>query len=701
LRKIGIAILSGFQLGIGGTPTISWRWSNPQPSGENLIRVALTDSLHGLILADNGSVLETADGGGTWSDKGGRIDNDYLISAAILDSRTIIALSGFGHIWRTANAGLSWTQAAAFPSTLAQISSCGDGIVVAAGREGSIARSVDYGANWALVRQDSTGPYLLGIHCVGRRVFAVGDSGTMLGSVDEGVHWDPVAFPVPEFLTSVAFADSLHGMVTTDRGKLVETRDGGRSWKISVLDSLKYLGGVTVNGPRWRITGSDGGIWNSPDDGASWIRADSVTSAYIASAAFAGVAGGLAVGNNGLILKSGGLRTPWEIVRKGPNGYFDGLTMVSDVSWLAYGAPGMVLRTEDAGKSWRQSPVYPDSIRFLAGAFQGSRGILAGDGGTIVRSTDGGGTWTQSATPRKGVRLFGVAWSGPGVAVAVGEAGVLWRSADYGATWAEVPHPPGLDSQTLSAICFRDDSAGYIVGYGGTILHSSDHGASWSIIPISTQENLFGISFRDDRLGIAVGTNGSALISRDGGFSWAPKGLGYEDDYVFGVAWLGGDTALAVGDWGHGWFLSFTTDAGDAWTDLRLPTRKNLWALSTLGPGRVALLGQDGAILLGTLESGKPGSGDPQSSAALASFTVRRSYAPGQVLFQVRLAEAAAVALTAYSLDGRKLATVYRGMIDAGSHSLSLPFPPRGPALFRMEVSEAQSRFSKTGLLPY
>lgn len=641
---------------------MAWQWSNPQPSGNNLVKVAFQDSVHGLIVADNGEVSETSDGGETWRSRGGRIDNDYLITAAVLDARTILSLSGFGQIWRTADGGATWAVAGSFSNFLVQIGDCGDGVVLAVGMGGTtIVRSADRGATWKQVLEDADGPYLVGIHCEGRHAFAVGDSGRVFRSRDQGMHWESLASPLPGSLTGVAFADSTHGFVTTSRGRLAETLDGGSTWKLTVLDSLNYLVEVLRQGARWRVIGSGGGIWTSKDNGSTWIRSDSLTSLYLASAAFAGSSGGIAIGNNGLILKEVGQGGAWKIIRKGPAHFFDGMAMFSTSSWLAFGSPGRILRTTDAGATWRERPMHPDTTRYLAGSCQGSRGLLSGHDGTIALSRDGGETWVETETPRRGLRLYGVAWSGSGEAVAVGDSAALWRTVDTGRTWQEIPPPRDLGTRTLSAVSFRNDS-----------------------------------------VGVAVGAHGVVLATGDGGTSWTRLSLGLDEGYSFGVAWLGGDTALAVGDWGHGWYLRLTADAGVTWAELPLPTRKWLWAVTGLGGGRAVLTGQDGAILVGTLQRGDSGAGKPNPPPGDGgTFSVRRTGSPGQILIQVNLSFVQRVSLAAYSMDGRSLGIIYRGTLGAGSHSLRLPYARRGLTVFRMEGMGSESRFSRTKLLPY
>lgn len=697
MTRLRNAILLGIHVAAWGAPEIQWHWANPQPTGNNLIHVSFIDPAHGLIVSDNGEVAESDDGGGTWTVHDGRIEGLFA-DAHPIDGRTVLGVSGDGRTWKTEDAGATWRSTGSFQITLLHVASCGDSLALAVGLGETIIRSVDRGSSWTLVRQDSAGQGLFGVNCAGGYAFAVGDSGKVLRSRNAGLNWEPMPGPLPGILTAVAIADSQRAFILSSRGRLAETRDGGATWKTSILDTLDYTGGIQWAGARLRVSGNDGSIWTSRDTGATWIRSSAAAPMHLASAAFIGDSGGIAVGYNGLILMEDG--GAWKNIRKGPVHAFDGMATLSPKVWLAYGDSGSIYKTTDGGATWKERLAHPDSIRFLAGSFREKRGILAGFSGTIVYTQDEGETWQTARTPPKKSRLFGVAWSDSASATAVGDSAALWRTVDGGRTWAETPRPAGLDSQTLSAIAFQPGGDGFIVGYGGAILRSKDGGASWSMLPAQTTENLYSLAFRDRDLGLAGGSGGTMLITRDGGSTWTTGSTGYDDDYTFGIAWLGGDTALAVGDWGDNWFVTLTTDAGAAWTELPLPTRKWSWALTGLGPGRSAIMGQDGSILIGSLQAGPSGPPGPPTAAGEA-IAVQRAGSTGRVRLRLDLASARNITIRAYALDGRRLGTVFDGNLGPGAHTLLLPFARRGTALFRMEATGGGRSSVRSALLPY
>jgi photosystem II stability/assembly factor-like uncharacterized protein len=681
-------------------PELDWKWMNPQPTGNSLIKVFFSDSLRGIIVSDNGEVAETRDGGNSWILGGSRIDANFLVAAATRDGRNLLAAAGDGKLWKSPDAGRTWRNTGDFQNSLYDLVQCGPAEILAAGAAGKIARSTDQGETWALVREDSGGADLLGLHCdEGNMAMAVGEGGTLLKSKDRGRTWIALPNPTADMLTSVAFADSATGLMTTAQGRILDTHDGGLTWNVRSLDSLAFLRGIRWNGPRITVTGSGGSIWKSMDGGKQWTRSESGVHQYLASSSPVGDRGEVIVGNQGVIIRSDdGLS--WKSLRTGPMQEVLGMASISPSSWVAFGGEGLILKTTDAGRTWKESD---GPARFLAGAFQGRRGLIAGFGGTIIRSMDEGETWQQAVTPRMDVRVFGVAWCDSSTAVAVGDSAALWRTTDGGQTWSALTAIPGVTDQTFSAVGFQPDGTGFIVGYQGLILKSTDKGSSWTVIPTSVDADLFGFSFSDQSFGMAVGSKGVVLRTEDGGLSWSRLSTGFTDDYTFGVAWLGKDTALVVGDWVHYTVLRMTVDGGQTWSGIPLPTEALLWAIRPLGQGRVAVMGQSGTILVGTLKTGGTGiPGKAVPSRIAGEFSIHRIGFAGMVKASLRLPGPGPVRIVAYSLSGRRIAEVYRGSLSAGDHALPLLFEPgRKPAIFRMELGEGAAVTFRSALLSY
>jgi photosystem II stability/assembly factor-like uncharacterized protein len=108
-----------------------------------------------------------------------------------------------------------------------------------------------------------------------------------------------------------------------------------------------------------------------------------------------------------------------------------------------------------------------------------NNGLIAGLGGVILRTNDGGKSWSYRKIDLKQA-LFSVG-SVEGRALAVGEKGLVRVSTDEGDTWNRAPDGTFPTIYTyLRDIEFEPTGqVGFIVGQTGQILKSSDAGFKW------------------------------------------------------------------------------------------------------------------------------------------------------------------------------------------------------------------------------
>ncbi len=123
--------------------------------------------------------------------------------------------------------------------------------------------------------------------------------------------------------------------------------------------------------------------------------------------------------------------------------HLDGLAKVTSETWVAFGSPGRILKTRDAGASWQEQVISPDSIRFFGGAFRGNQGVLAGNSATLIRTEDGGKTWLRVASPTQ-EHLFAFAFKDEKHGIAVGSAGATWEYIPL-PTWKRLWTSPGAN----------------------------------------------------------------------------------------------------------------------------------------------------------------------------------------------------------------------------------------------------------------
>jgi len=114
----------------------------------------------------------------------------------------------------------------------------------------------------------------------------------------------------------------------------------------------------------------------------------------------------------------------------------------------------------------------------------------------------------------------------------------------------------------------------YLTGYSSTadfIWRSYDNGGSWTkLVPPSNNKGIV-IAARDSNLVLCGTFGGTMLRTTNGGTKWDT--VYQHTDYIDGVAFIGKDTAIAVGDMdASGPLLIKSTNAGATWTRLPLPS---------------------------------------------------------------------------------------------------------------------------------
>jgi photosystem II stability/assembly factor-like uncharacterized protein len=296
-----------------------------------------------------------------------------------------------------------------------------------------------------------------------RVVWASGQRGTVLHTLDAGEHWTHDTIPGAGALDLRAIAatsaTTAHAISIADSSRIYRTTDGGRTWsrRWSATRKGTFLDAIRFWDARYGIAMSDPVdgrflILTTSDGGDSWqqIPAERIPPAIEGEGGFAA---------------SGSCLTVWG---------------ASDV-WIASGgaATARVYHSADRGHTWTVSAAPLRASVASAGifsiAFRDARhGVIAGGdyqkpqlaGRNVALTNDGGASWilADSATSPAGYRSA-VAFV-PGARgtslVAVGLTGTD-ESRDGGATWTPV------DSTAYNSVGFASEAFGWAVGPKGRI----------------------------------------------------------------------------------------------------------------------------------------------------------------------------------------------------------------------------------------
>ncbi len=242
------------------------------------------------------------------------------------------------------------------------------------GSYGKILHTSSGGRNWQ-TQQTPTREHLFGLTFGSEGLgWAVGSRGTVLHTEDGGASW--VNRPVTEdvILNDVSFIDARQGWVVGEFGRIYRSRDGGRTWlKQQSPIEVSFVSGQSRNLFRLLFPNSEAGWAFGLDgvilrtrNGERWdvIHQDGASLNYTKRHHLfsASVFGGKkwAVGERGTLLVAAVGDDQWRTAGlRIPPVTLNGIAFGHDGFGLIVGNRGLVFRTEDGGKQWKQIPIVP------------------------------------------------------------------------------------------------------------------------------------------------------------------------------------------------------------------------------------------------------------------------------------------------------------------------------------------------------
>lgn len=311
---------------------------------------------------------------------------------------------------------------------------------------------------------------LLSVAVAGDRIVAVGPRGHIVVSTDAGATWQQSVVPVSSDLTAVYFPSAKIGWAVGHDGVVLASSDGGMTW-------TKQLDGRDVN----RLVLADIQAKLAADPASTLLQ---------------------------------GLATEAERNEAlGPDKPFLDVWFENDTTGYVVGAYGLLLKTEDGGKSWQswfdrqENPRLMNlySIRPAAGAL-----YIAGEGGTVLRLDPASQRFVAAPVDYAGT-LFGVVDAG-GAVLVFGLRGNAFRSIDGGSTWMKV------DAQLPASIVAGTSLApGTVVlaDQGGRLAVSSDGGVTFGLIPQTRHLPLTSITHAGAGRLAGTGPFGAMVVAAD------------------------------------------------------------------------------------------------------------------------------------------------------------------------------------------
>jgi len=249
---------------------------------------------------------------------------------------------------------------------------------------------------------------------------------------------------------------------------------------------------------------------------------------------------------------------------------------------VAVGERGIVVLSDDAGKTWKQAAV-PVSVGLTAVRFADARhGWAVGHGGVVLATSDAGARWTRVFDGMAAARLMLADATAAGDGRAVGEAQRLVQE--------------GADKPFLD-VHFSDLNNGFVVGAYNLAFATTDGGRTWRSfsrrLPNPKALHLYSIRVRGDEI-LITGEQGLVLHSTDRGGQFKALTLPYAGSF-FTAELPGVKEIVVAGMRGHVWT---SADSGANWVQLSAPIPASFTASAVDAKGRVWLANQAGVLFV-------------------------------------------------------------------------------------------------------
>jgi len=423
----------------------------------------------GFVACNNGSpdqtkILKTADFGSTWTVENLTVGSNPSLYNVRHFGNKVVLVGDFGYLGFSNDNGATWTHhsyAAGSSTTdeLHDVVMIGE-VGYAVGWNHRLLSTTDGWATFSPVTHDFTAAYLEQIVQNGNgELVAAGWQGTLAVSTNGGISWlDSAPSSIDFWQASIVDANTWY--IAADKGNVFKTTDGGQT-----LVKKKIPGFVDVlyasyfkNANEGFITGkTTGDIYRTVDGGDSWIvftvPSFATTKAYH-DFFFIDELTGYVIGVGGKVAKTtdGGLT--WVLTgdnistahslyctywKSATNGY-------------AGSGSGLLYITTDGGVTWTSITVGGSSNIRDIWFSSADNGVLVKENGEIFYTNTGGntvGSWiaaTESAASQIHAvtcDASGVWWAGgySNEASQQGNSWALMKSVDGGATWTEESFP--------------------------------------------------------------------------------------------------------------------------------------------------------------------------------------------------------------------------------------------------------------------
>ncbi len=492
----------------------SWQWLYPYPTTNTVIDFCFMDNSNGLIIAENGEIINTNDGCSTWESK-------------IMEDVTLVDIYNIDktHIWILGKMSSGWSS------------------------KYVILKTIDGGSNWN--QYDMSSGNSLNCLCFisENRGWAAGSYGDLRMTNDGGLSWTDKSISSGEIrpdIFFIHFIDDQNGVIIgRDAGIVMgKTTDGGNSWDFNMAGvSNNFFSGCFADPDTYFAVGERGLILNTNNYGSNWAFPSNTAQKSLYGICYADNTTGWAVGIDSTVLKTSDGGLSWETQSLGFSSNFVEVKF-NDINngWIMGTQNGpqtnqVFLSTNDGGKNWENKfKTFDEILIFTDVCFVDStNGWLISDR-RIYNTYDGGKTWKLQYTGSTGwgssEYLYAITFVDQSNGFCIGSKsnkGFLLKTMDGGENW----NPQTLAFGPLRDIHLISNLTGWLVGDDGLILRTLNGCQSFEYLASNVTNDIVGVHFLNDNHGWAVTSSNILLRTSDGGLNWTSSTFS-SDRYDYG-----------------------------------------------------------------------------------------------------------------------------------------------------------------------
>jgi len=270
----------------------------------------------------------------------------------VYDENTAWCVTEGGEALKTSNGGVDWISLNPNTSSnLWGVENYGADLVWIAGNGGTIRFSDDGGQTF-VSQSSGTGNFLFGVSFVNSQEgWIAGDGGMILHTIDGGGSWGTQSTPTSTRLYDVCFVDNMNGWAVGRNGVVIHTSDGGQIWENQTSNANDRLYSVDFTDANngW-LVGWSGIVRRTIDGGVNWqVVSLGNTEKYHVD--FADADHGCIVGWNGEIFSTSDGGDTWDQRASGTISDFYGVAFADDLTGYAFGN-SFLTKSTDGGITW-------------------------------------------------------------------------------------------------------------------------------------------------------------------------------------------------------------------------------------------------------------------------------------------------------------------------------------------------------------